>query len=144
MADTLKNNQIVTINKIAYGLQKPLKGEFFIQWAQPKKQDIVLFLHDNKIVIKRCVLTQDEEIKILYNDMDKFYEKVGITFGGFCPLHQGHLDLIMRSKKENDISESKKECYDCKYRDNSSDEDPCMDCISRNILYGTKPNFENR
>ena len=73
MADTLKNNQIVTINKIAYGLQKPLKGEFFIQWAQPKKQDIVLFLHDNKIVIKRCVLTQDEEIKILYNDMDKFY-----------------------------------------------------------------------
>ena len=29
--------------------------------------------------------------------------KVGITFGGYCPMHKGHLDLIMRAKKENDI-----------------------------------------
>lgn len=29
--------------------------------------------------------------------------KVGITFGGYCPIHTGHLDLIMRAKKENDI-----------------------------------------
>lgn len=28
--------------------------------------------------------------------------KVGMCFGGYCPLHQGHLDLIMRAKKEND------------------------------------------
>lgn len=28
---------------------------------------------------------------------------IGITFGGYCPLHQGHLDLIMRAKKENDF-----------------------------------------
>lgn len=28
--------------------------------------------------------------------------KIGIAFGGYCPLHQGHLDVIMRAKKEND------------------------------------------
>ena len=28
---------------------------------------------------------------------------VGITFGGYCPMHQGHLDLIMKAKKENDV-----------------------------------------
>jgi NadR type nicotinamide-nucleotide adenylyltransferase len=27
---------------------------------------------------------------------------IGICFGGYCPMHQGHLDLIMKAKKEND------------------------------------------
>ena len=27
--------------------------------------------------------------------------KIGIVFGSFAPLHQGHLDLIMKAKKEN-------------------------------------------
>ena len=29
--------------------------------------------------------------------------KIGICFGGYCPLHQGHMDVIMQAKKENDI-----------------------------------------
>lgn len=29
---------------------------------------------------------------------------IGICFGGYCPLHQGHLDLIYKSKKENDLT----------------------------------------
>lgn len=30
--------------------------------------------------------------------------KIGICFGGYCPMHRGHLDAIMRAKKENDIA----------------------------------------
>lgn len=29
-------------------------------------------------------------------------DSIGVVFGSFAPLHQGHLDVIMRAKKEND------------------------------------------
>lgn len=29
-------------------------------------------------------------------------KSIGVVFGSFAPLHQGHLDLIMRAKREND------------------------------------------
>ena len=29
-------------------------------------------------------------------------KQIGVVFGSFAPLHQGHLDLIMQAKKEND------------------------------------------
>lgn len=29
---------------------------------------------------------------------------IGICFGGYCPLHKGHLDVIMKSKKLNDMT----------------------------------------
>lgn len=29
---------------------------------------------------------------------------IGVCFGGYSPMHQGHLDLIMKSKKQNDIT----------------------------------------
>lgn len=29
---------------------------------------------------------------------------IGVCFGGYCPLHKGHLDLIMEAKKKNDMT----------------------------------------
>ena len=29
-------------------------------------------------------------------------EKISVCFGGYCPMHQGHLDVIMHAKKETD------------------------------------------
>lgn len=55
MEPALKNGSRVAVNKLAYGLVKPFRGEFFFQWNEPETDDIVIYLHDNKIVIKRVV-----------------------------------------------------------------------------------------
>ena len=40
---------------------------------------------------------------MLHSYQKPLYGKsVGVVFGSFAPLHQGHLDLIMQAKKEND------------------------------------------
>lgn len=70
MTPTLKDKEILCIFKGAYGIPNPNHKSFFIQWKTPAKNDIVLFLHDNKIVVKRCVLTGGDSIEIL---PDKHY-----------------------------------------------------------------------
>ena len=47
-----------SINKLAYGIVKPFSSSFFIQWKTPKQNDIVIYLYNDKMVVKRCVATE--------------------------------------------------------------------------------------
>lgn len=65
MEPTLKDNSVVIVNKLSYGLVIPFKYNFFVTWNKPQANDIVIFLHDNKIVIKRCVATSGQQLDFL-------------------------------------------------------------------------------
>ena len=67
MEPTLKNGSKVAVNKLAYGLAKPFRGDFFFQWNRPKMNDIVIYLHDNKIVIKRVIGTSGDQLEFSEN-----------------------------------------------------------------------------
>lgn len=73
MKPTFLENQIIFVNKIAYGILKPFKSEYLLQWNSPKKNELVLFLHDNKIVVKRCILCGGDYLEILYDSDYNFY-----------------------------------------------------------------------
>lgn len=63
MEPTFSDGDIVLVNKLAYGLVKPDNKNFFIQWSSPKENDCVIYLHENKIVIKRCVATEKTHLE---------------------------------------------------------------------------------
>ena len=65
MEPTLSSGNHIVINKAAYGIQNPFSKEYFFTWKSPKKNDVVTFLNDNKIVVKRCVLTEGDSLEIL-------------------------------------------------------------------------------
>lgn len=65
MEPTLSSGNHIVINKAAYGIQNPFTKEYFFTWKSPKKNDVVTFLNDNKIVVKRCVLTEGDSLEIL-------------------------------------------------------------------------------
>ena len=65
MEPTLSSGNRIIINKAAYGIQNPFTKNYFFTWKSPKKNDIVTFLNDNKIVVKRCVLTEGDSLEIL-------------------------------------------------------------------------------
>lgn len=55
MTPAVKDGDRIFINKLAYGIVRPYSEELLFKWAEPKKEDIVIYLYDNKIVVKRCV-----------------------------------------------------------------------------------------
>lgn len=65
MEPTLKDNSYVAVSKLAYGILIPFSQKFIFHWAEPKVGDIVTYLHDDKIVIKRVVAKSGEKLDFL-------------------------------------------------------------------------------
>ena len=53
MSPALKDNQTIYVNKLAYGIVNPFGSKLIVQWAKPKKDDIVVYLYNNNLVVKR-------------------------------------------------------------------------------------------
>jgi len=63
MQPTIKNGETLFINKLAYGLKNPFKSSLIFQWATPQKDDIVIFMHNNRQVVKRCCGVSNEVLE---------------------------------------------------------------------------------
>ncbi|MCR5764298.1 MAG: signal peptidase I [Treponema sp.] len=57
MEPTILNGKAVAINKLAYGIVKPFGSILLYSWNTPKTGEIVIYMHENRLVIKRCAAT---------------------------------------------------------------------------------------
>ena len=59
MEPTLKDGGLVAVNKLCYGLVKPFGDRLLFKWNKVKQGDVIIYLYDNSLVVKRCAATED-------------------------------------------------------------------------------------
>lgn len=57
MEPTVHNGHAVIVNKLAYGIVKPFGSTLLCTWNSPKTGEIIIYMHENRLVIKRCAAT---------------------------------------------------------------------------------------
>jgi signal peptidase I len=67
MEPLLSDGQLVLLHKLSYGIVIPFTSDSFIRWSSPQLDDVVYYLHDSKIVIKRCVGVENEALSFYSN-----------------------------------------------------------------------------
>lgn len=67
MVPTLKEGEQVWVYKLAYGLDIPFSTNTFFLWKTPKKYDIVTYMMNNRIVVKRCLGIEGESLEFSNN-----------------------------------------------------------------------------
>ncbi len=89
MEPTFKDGDAVFINKLSYGLVKPFGSNILCSWNKPEVGDIVVYMHEGRLVIKRCVA-------IFPSPLDYSYD-TGYTLsvnGQFFPLSEAQYEKM--------------------------------------------------
>lgn len=67
MMPNIKDGEIIFINKLAYGIVQPFSSSFLVQWDSPKENDVVIYLYNDKMVVKRCIATEFTPLEFYQN-----------------------------------------------------------------------------
>lgn len=70
MEEAIHDGSTLVVNKLAYGIVKPFGQSLLVQWKSPAQNDVVIYLYNNKIVVKRCVATEGQSLEY---STDKLY-----------------------------------------------------------------------
>lgn len=75
MMPAIQDGDTLFVNKLAFGIITPYGEKLLVQWAEPKRGDVVIYLYDNKIVVKRCVAVAGDSLE--YSEDSGYIVRVG-------------------------------------------------------------------
>ena len=85
MLPTIQDGETIFVNKLYFGIARPFSDRLLVQWNEPKENDVVIYLYDNKIVVKRCVATAGENLRCCSEHSDdpenQFHENFFLFVG---------------------------------------------------------------
>lgn len=67
MHPAIKSGSTVAVFKLSYGLDLPFSDKSLFSWSSPKKDDVVFYMHNDKMVIKRCAATSGDKLEYYYD-----------------------------------------------------------------------------
>lgn len=65
MEQTINNESVIVVNKLAFGISLPFRDKLIVQWNKPHRDDIVIYLYNNTIVVKRCVGVEGDRLDFI-------------------------------------------------------------------------------
>ena len=77
MYPTLKDGEKLFVSKLSYGLVEPYGDKVLLSWKKPERGDIVIYLYNNKIVVKRCLAVGGDELECSADKEYNYTLKVG-------------------------------------------------------------------
>lgn len=83
MEPSIHSGSVVLVNKLAYGLVRPWGSGLLAQWGEPRAGEVVIFLHDDRTIIKRVAATADTRLE--YSSDNVYSMSVG---GASIPLSE--------------------------------------------------------
>jgi signal peptidase I len=92
MESSLAQGSYLFVNKLAYGVVKPFGSELLCQWATPKRNDVILYLYNDRIVVKRCVGVAGDTLDFFSGSQYSF-----IVNGSEIPLTEHQYQRIKHS-----------------------------------------------
>ena len=58
MIPSIRQGETIYVDKLHYGLCQPFGDKLIVQWKKPEQGDVVIYLYNNRIVVKRCAATE--------------------------------------------------------------------------------------
>lgn len=92
MEPALKDGETILVNKTAYGLALPFGNRLIAAWNYPKPGEIVTFLHEGNIVVKRCVAAEKAPLEYSRESEYNLYSLK--TMGNTYPLTELQYNLL--------------------------------------------------
>ena len=77
MSPSLKDGEKLFVNKLAYGIVRPYGDELLCRWKRPQRGDIVIYLYNNKIVVKRCIAVGGDTLEVFTESEYNYQLKAG-------------------------------------------------------------------
>jgi signal peptidase I len=94
MEPAITDGTRIFVSKLSYGFSLPFASELFIQWADPKNNDVVIYIYNNKTVVKRCAATEGDALE--YSRDSKYRVTVN---GNVLPLTDGQYQRLKYTEK---------------------------------------------